>query len=85
MSRKYLLTISMLSRVAMSAVAHAGTTISDKRYWPNEARSSASAGGLTDSLNSASAYNWIAPRAQPATSMTGGSPLGRYQGGPKSR
>jgi hypothetical protein len=76
----------MLSVMAMSAVAHAGTTISDKGYWPNEVGPSAyKAGGLTDSQNSASSYDWIAPRAQPATSVTGGSPLGRYQGGPKSR
>jgi hypothetical protein len=85
MSRKHLLTISMLSLMAMSAVAHAGTTISDKRYWPNEARASSSTGGLTESRNAASAYNWIAPQAQPATSFSGGSPLGRYQGGPKPR
>jgi hypothetical protein len=75
----------MLSLLAMSAAAHAGTTISDNRYWPNEARANAYAAGFTDTLSSDSAYNWIAPQAQPATSVSGGSPLGRYQGGPKSR
>lgn len=86
MSRKHLLTISMLSLMAMSAVAHAGTTISDKRYWPNEARPSANASGLNSALNSALVPSFNAPRSQPATSVSGGgSPLGRYQGGPKSR
>lgn len=85
MSRKYLLTISMLSLVAMSAAAHAGTTISDKRYWPNDARASSYTDGLADSRNSASAHNWIVPQAWPATSVRGASPLGRYQGGPKPR
>ena len=85
MSRKHLLTISMLSLMAMSAAAEAGTTISDARYWPNETRPSTHVVGPTDSLNPASAYNSIAPQAQPATSFSGGSPLGRYQGGPKPR
>jgi hypothetical protein len=85
MSRKYLLTISMLSLVAMSGAAHAGTTISDKRYWPNEARASAYASAPSDAFNLAVLPSRIVPRAVPATSMIGGSPLGRYQGGPKPR
>jgi len=40
MSTKHLLAISLaLPIFAMSASAYAGVTISDKRYWPNEARS----------------------------------------------
>jgi hypothetical protein len=86
MSRKYLLTSSLLlALMAMSTAANAGSTISDKRYWPNEARASSYRGGYTDSLNSASPYNLIAPQAQHPTSVIGGSPFGRYQGGPKSR
>ncbi len=88
MSRKYLLTFSLLlPLMAVSAVADAGTTISDKRYWPNEARPRAAnnlADHSTDS-HTMGALNWIAPQAQPATSVSRGSPLGRYQGGPKSR
>jgi hypothetical protein len=87
MSRKHLLTISMLSLLAMSTVAHAGTTISDKRYWPNVARASATkAGDLSNALNSATVPRLTAPQFEPATSVNdGGSPLGRYQGGPKPR
>ena len=84
MSRKHLLTISMLTLMAMSAVAHAGTTISDKRYWPNETRSTVYRADMHDALNSA-----LVPSFATTSSAThvnvGGSPLGRYQGGPKSR
>jgi hypothetical protein len=45
MSTKYLLAVSLALPVfAMSASAYAGATISDKRYWPNEARSSTATG-----------------------------------------
>lgn len=45
MSTKYLLAISLALPVfAMSASAYAGATISDKRYWPSEARSATAAG-----------------------------------------
>jgi len=38
MSTKHLRTISvLLPLVAISATAHAGSTISDKSYWPSEA------------------------------------------------
>jgi hypothetical protein len=35
---------------AMSAAAYAGATISDKRYWPNEARSGTAAGSTQSSI-----------------------------------
>ena len=39
MLTKHLLTISLLlPLVAISATAHAGSTITDKSYWPSEAR-----------------------------------------------
>ncbi|EKS31774.1 hypothetical protein HMPREF9696_03995 [Afipia clevelandensis ATCC 49720] len=42
MLKKSFLTISLLlPLVAISATAQAGPTISDKRYWPNEARTPA--------------------------------------------
>jgi hypothetical protein len=42
MLTKRLFTISLLlPLVAISATAHAGSTISDKSYWPSEARQSA--------------------------------------------
>jgi 2-keto-3-deoxy-L-rhamnonate aldolase RhmA len=86
MSRKHLLTISLLlPLVAASAAAQAGTTISDTRYWPHGPRASAQAVAPNDAFNFAILPSRIVPRAEPATSVIGGSPLGRYQGGPKPR
>ena len=87
MLTKSLLTISlMLPLVAVAATAQAGSTITDKSYWPNEARQSAQnrTGSARDDLNSAFAYDRGASRLQPATTGDGGSGP-RYQGGPKSR
>ncbi len=51
MSTKYLLAISLaLPIFAMSASAYAGATISDKRYWPSEARSGTAAGSAQSSI-----------------------------------
>ena len=86
MLRKSLLTISLLLPfVAISATAHAGSTISDKSYWPSEARQSTQnrTNGLQSDLNSALAYDRAAPRLQPATVVNEGGSAGRYQGGPK--
>jgi hypothetical protein len=42
MLKKHLLKISiLLPLVAISATAYAGSMITDKSYWPNEARQSA--------------------------------------------
>ncbi len=42
MLKKHLLKISLLlPLVAISATAHAGSTITDKSYWPSEARRTA--------------------------------------------
>jgi hypothetical protein len=88
MLTKNLLTISLLlPLVAITATAHAGSTITDKSYWPSEARQSAQNGtvGSQSDLNSALAYYRTTSRLQPATNTYGGEPAGRYQGGPKSR
>ncbi len=51
MSTKLLFAISLaLPIFAMSASAYAGATISDKRYWPNEARSSTAVGSAQSSI-----------------------------------
>ena len=51
MSTKHLLAISLaLPIFAMSASAYAGATISDKRYWPNEARPSTAAASTQSSI-----------------------------------
>jgi hypothetical protein len=88
MLKKHLLKISLLlPLVAISATAHAGSTITDKSYWPSEARQSAQTRtvGSQNDLNSALAYDQAAPRLQPATNPNESGSSPRYQGGPKSR
>jgi hypothetical protein len=74
----------VLPLVAISATAYAGSTITDKSYWPNEARQSAQTrtGGAQSDLNSAFAY-YRATSRLPATVTNEVGPAWRYQGGPK--
>lgn len=81
MLTKSLLTIAVLA--ALSASAQAGSTISDRSYWPNEARQGTQSNASQQGPVSAFAYD-RAPSAQPATSPTVGASGWRYQGGPKS-
>ncbi len=62
MSKKSLLTISsLLFLAAIPAMAHAGATISDKRYWPSEARSGGYVlGGANSVTNSALGWDTMA-------------------------
>jgi hypothetical protein len=87
MSTKHLRTISLLlPLVAISATAHAGATITDKSYWPSEARQSAqinTAGSQRD-VNAAFASDRAGIRVQPATSPNEAESAWHYQGGPKS-
>ncbi|SHK18559.1 hypothetical protein SAMN05444159_2647 [Bradyrhizobium lablabi] len=86
MLTKHLLTISLLLPLAaISATAHAGSTISDKSYWPSEARQSAQTTTVSSpsDLNSSFALYPAASRLQPATSPNDGG--WHYQGGPKSQ
>jgi hypothetical protein len=88
MLTKHLLKISLLlPLVAISATAHAGSTITDKSYWPSEARQSAQTrtGGSQSDLNSALAYDRAGSRLQPAMNPYDGGSFPRYQGTPKSR
>ena len=87
MPNKHLLTISLLlPLVAISATAQAGSTISDKSYWPNEARQTAPIGiGSRADVSSAFAYDRTASSLQPTTSASGVYSPWRYQGGPKGR
>jgi hypothetical protein len=75
-----------LPLVAVSATANAGSTISDKNYWPSEARQSAQTKtvGSQRDLNSAFAYDLAASRLQPATNPNQAGSAWHYQGGPKS-
>ncbi len=84
MLKKRLLTISLLLRLmAISTAAHAGSTITDKSYWP-EARQTAQSSSLSSqsNFNSALADEGSASSLQQATND--GSSTRRYQGGPKS-
>jgi hypothetical protein len=88
MLTKSLLTISLLlPLVAITATAHAGSTITDKSYWPSEARQSAQNGtvGAQSDLNSALAYYRPTSRLQPTANPNDDRSPGQYQGGPKSR
>jgi hypothetical protein len=88
MLKKSLLAISLLlPLVAISATARAGSTISDKSYWPSEARQSVQTTtvGSQRDPNSAFAYDREASRLPRATNPNEVGPAWRYQGGPKSR
>jgi hypothetical protein len=81
MLKKNLLAITLLA--ALSATAQAGSTISDKSYWPSEARRTTQAATAVSrrDLNSAFAYDRALSESQPSP-IAGGAAL-RYQGGPK--
>jgi hypothetical protein len=87
MLTKHLLKISLLlPLVAMSATAYAGSTISDKSYWPSEARQSVQIRAVDSQRdsNSVFAYDQAASRVQPATNPNVDESAWRYRGGPKS-
>jgi len=83
MLTKQILAISLsLPLVATSATAYAGSTISDKSYWPSEAKQRLQSGS---EFNSAFACGRPALRFQPAMLTNGSKTAWHYQGGPKSR
>jgi hypothetical protein len=87
MSTKRLLAISLLlPLVVMSATAHAGSTISDKSYWPSEASQSVQnrTGRSSTDWNSAFSYDRATSRSVPAAKTGDGAEVWRYHGGPKS-
>jgi len=87
MLTKRLLTISLLlPLVAVSSTAYAGSTISDKSYWPTETRRDAqnTTASSRRGLNSAFAYDQAALRLQAATKPNEAGSAWHYQGGPKS-
>jgi len=88
MLTKRLVTISLLlPLVAISATAHAASTITDKSYWPSEARQSAQIGtvGSPGNVYSAFAYDGPVSSLQPAANTNDDGSARRYQGGPKSQ
>jgi hypothetical protein len=86
MQTKHLLTLSLLMPLmAVSATAQAGSTISDRSYWPSEARQSAPPRtDLRPDVNSAFAYDRTTSTLQPAI-VNGEGSSRSYQGGPKGR
>ena len=87
MTSKHLLTMSLsLALAAVSATAQAGSTISDKRYWPSEARQIAPTGiGSRAEASSALAYDRGTSFLQPNTGTSSVYSPWRYLGGPKGR
>ncbi len=86
MLTKRLLTISLLlPLVAISATAHAGSTITDKSYWPSAARPAVHS--VTSTVHGAPrdafAASMTAPPQAPAR-VDYGANAWRYHGGPKS-
>ncbi len=87
MLTKRFLTISLLlPLVAISATAHAGSTITDKSYWPSAARPAVHSeaaiahSGPRDAFASSS----MTAARQPAVVAVDGTNAWRYHGGPKS-
>jgi hypothetical protein len=88
MLAKRLSTISLLlPLVAISATAYAGSTITDKSYWPGETRQNMQnrTVGSQGDLDSYFAHDRTLSRLQPATNTIGSGSARIYQGGPKSR
>jgi hypothetical protein len=87
MSTKRFLTIFLLlPLVAISAAAHAGSTITDKSYWPSAARLAVHSeiGAMRSGPRDAFASNSMtAPRPLEAVAVEGANTW-RYHGGPKS-
>ena len=87
MLTKRFLTISLLlPLVAISATAHAGSTITDKSYWPSAARPALhSEGAMTRSgPRDAFASSNMTAAGQPVAIAVDGGNEWRYHGGPKS-
>jgi hypothetical protein len=88
MLKKSVLTMSLLLPLAaISATAYAGSTITDKSYWPNEAGQSPQIRtiGSQSDVNSAFAYEPATSHLRPVTNPNEGGSAPHYQGGPKSR
>ena len=88
MLKRPILAISFLLRLmAISTAAHASSTITDKSYWPGEARPTMenATGSSQSDFNSAFAYDGLLGGSQPATNATAAASAWRYEGGPKSR
>jgi hypothetical protein len=83
MTRKHLAAVAaLLMSIAGSSLAHGGSTISDKRYWPGETASA------PDASSPLAAFDSMSPRSRAMGSagffVGAAASAPRYQGGPKS-
>ena len=87
MLTKHLLKFPLaLPLLALSATAYAGSTITDKSYWPSAARLTAHAATAPQSNpSSAFASSVMTPRFQAAPMADEGGNVRRYHGGPKGQ
>ena len=87
MLTKRFLTISLLlPLVAISATAYAGSTITDKSYWPSAARPAVQSAASTAHSGPRDAFassSMTAPLQRAADAIEGAN-VWRYHGGPKS-
>jgi hypothetical protein len=75
----------LLPLLAMSATAHAGSTITDKSYWPSAARPAVHSGARAQSgPRDALASSKDTPVLEATPTMDRGGNAWRYHGGPKS-
>jgi len=82
MLTKRFLTISLLlPLVAISAAAHAGSTVTEKSYRTSAAKPAVHSGTGTAHSGPRDAF---ASSVQPAANMVDGANAWRYHGGPKS-
>jgi hypothetical protein len=87
MLTKRFLTISLLlPLVAISAAAHAGSTITDKSYWPSVARPAVHSeiGAVQSGPRDAFASSSMTVPRQPEAVAVEGANTWRYHCGPKS-
>jgi hypothetical protein len=75
MIKHFVLATSTILLVAIAGQAYAGTTISDRRYWPSEVNAAADQTTVRRSENAFDSTEM--PRGVEATGRS-------YQGGPKS-
>ena len=83
MLTKSFLAIALLA--VLSASANAGSTISDKSYWPSEARQATQSRAAISQRDLSFAFAHYPRPLQPAAAPTAGASGWHYQGGPKSR
>jgi hypothetical protein len=86
MLRKHLLALSLaLPLIGASGIAFAGSTISDKNYWPDQARRGGySLSQTAGAFGSARAQTIGTARLEPATIASDSRNTVRYRGGRKS-